>query len=159
MFLAVSTLLGIAGTARVIRFICARLIHTRRLVRDAQGNALLEVVLAITIFSVVGTAVVLGVRTAHTSASLVEDHSIAERLARNQIEYVFDQGYKVVGQSYVSINDAPPNQFSVPAGYQVTAVAQQLLTADSYQGSVERVVVTVSLNGKSVVVLETLRAN
>ena len=120
---------------------------------------LLESILAISIFSLVGAAVLLGVRVAHTSASLVEDHSIAERLARNQMEYVFSQGYKVVGLTYDSINDAPGGQFSVPAGYQVTAVAQQFQAADSYQGSIEKVVVTVSLDGKSVVVIETLRAN
>ena len=114
--------------------------------------------MAISIFAMVGTAVLLGVRVAHTSTSLVEDHSIAERLARNQMEYVFDQGFKAVGLTYDSINDAP-SLFSVPAGYQVTAVAQQFLVADAYQGSIEKVVVTVSLDGESVVVLETLRAN
>ena len=130
----------------------------RRLARDSSGQLLLETVVAISIFAMVGTAVLLGVRVAHTSTSLVEDHSIAERLARNQMEYVFDQGFNAVGQSYVSINDGP-SLFSVPAGYQVTAVAQQFLVADAYQGSIEKVMVTVSLNGESVVVLETLRAN
>ena len=137
----------------------------RRLARDSSGQLLLETVVAISIFAMVGTAVLLGVRVAHTSTGLVEDHSIAERLARNQMEYVFDQGFEVVGQSYVSINDAP-SLFSVPAGYQVTAVAQQFLAAGDYggtilpgQGSIEKVVVTVSLDGESVVVLETLRAN
>ena len=132
---------------------------SRRLGRDTSGQLLLETVVAISIFSLVGTAVLLGVRVAHTSASLVEDHSIAERLARNQMEYVLSQAYKDVGQSYDSINVAPPGQFSVPAGYQITAVAQEFLVADSYQGSIEKVVVTVSLNGKVLLVLETLRAN
>ena len=139
------------GKARGPRFL-------RWLARDSSGPLLLETVVAISIFSLVGTAVLLGVRVAHTSASVVENHSIAERLARNQMEYVFDQGFKVVGQSYVSINDAP-SLFSVPAGYQITAVAQQFLTADAYQGSIEKVMVTVSLDGESVTVLETLRAN
>lgn len=129
----------------------------RWLARDSSGQLLLETVVAISIFGLVGAAVLLGVRVAHNSTSLVENHSIAERLARNQMEYVFDQGFKAVGQSYDSINDAP-SLFSVPAGYQVTAVAQQFLVADAYQGSVEKVVVTVSLDGNSVEVLETLRA-
>ena len=131
----------------------------RRLGRNSSGQMLLEVILAISIFGLVGASVLVGVRVAHKTASLVEDHSIAERLARNQMEYVLSQAYKDVGQSYDSINVAPNDQFSVPAGYQVTAVAQQFLADDGFQGSIEKVVVTVSLNGKSVVVLETLRAN
>ena len=163
MFFSALALAPVPGQACGPRFLRwlrrATSMDSRRLAWDSSGYMLLETVLAITIFAQVGAAVFLGVRVAHTSASLVEDHSIAERLARNQIEYVFAQGYEDVGKTYVSINVAPNNQFSVPAGYQVTAVAQQFLVADSYQGSIEKVVVTVSLNGKSVVVLETLRAN
>ena len=153
----------IPGKARFLHFLRrlgrAFLMDSRRLARDSSGQLLLETVVAISIFAMVGTAVLLGVRVAHTSTSLVENHSIAERLARNQMEYVFTQGFKNVGQSYGSINVAPNNQFSVPSGYQVTAVAQQFQVADSYQGSIDKVVVTVTLDGKSLVVLETLRAN
>ena len=131
-----------------------------RLARDSSGQMLIEVVLAITIFGAVGTAVVLGVRTAHISASLVEDHSIAERLARNQMESVFNQAYKPAESQPVAYDTlAEANACGSSTGYSICAVALELQASDSYEGTVERVVVTVSVEGRAVLVLETLRAN
>ena len=135
------------------------LLRARSLTLDSRGYLLLEAIVAVAIFGSVGTAVMLGVQTAHITGNKVEEHSLAERLARNQMEYVFTQSYLAVGQSYVSIEDAPPGLFTIPAGYAVTAVADQYVAPDSYQGSIEKVVVTVSRSGNSALVLESLRAS
>jgi type II secretory pathway pseudopilin PulG len=121
---------------------------------------LIEVVLAITIFGAVGTAVVLGVRTAHISSSLVANHSNAERLARNQMESVFNQAYKPPEAEAVAYDTlAEANACGSSTGYSICAVALELQASDSFEGTVERVVVTVSVDGQPVLVLETLRAN
>lgn len=154
--------LGLTGTARALGYVLrlgrASLMGPWRLARDSSGQMLIEVIVAITIFAVVGTSVLLGVSVAHRSASLVEDHSVAERLLRNQIESVFNQAYKPpkLGESvaYVTLAEAEP--CDSPTGYSVCAVAEQLVTDE---GSIEKVVVTVSLNGKEVLRLETLRGN
>ena len=133
--------------------------RARSLTLDSRGFLLLESIVAVAIFAAVGTAVMLGVQTAHLTGNKVEEHSTAERLARNQMEYVFTQPYQaVLGQAYVSLEDAPPDQFTIPVGYGVTAVAAEYVPNDSYQGSVQKVVVTVSLAGNSILVLESLRA-
>ena len=56
---------------------------------ETRGNALLETVIGLTIVAALGTALLMGVRSAHSSGDLVERNSIAENLARNQMEYVF----------------------------------------------------------------------
>lgn len=65
----------------------------RRIGQDSKGIALLETVMAITIFAALGTALMVGIRTANISGEVVEDQSVAEKLARNQMEYVFNQSY------------------------------------------------------------------
>lgn len=156
--------LGLAGTARVLGFLRrlsrVSLIEPWRLVRDSSGQMLIEVVLAISIFGAVGTAVVLGVRTAHISASLVEDHSIAERLARNQIESVFNQAYKPPESQSVAYDTlSEAGACGSNTGHSICAEALEMQAADGFQGTVERVVVTVSVDGRAVLVLETLRAD
>ena len=158
--------LGLTGTARALRFLWrpvrsffASLMEPWRLARDSSGQMLIEVIIAITIFSVVGTSVLLGVRVAHTSSRFVENHSIAERLARNQIESVFNQAYQPPQAEPVAYDTlAEAEACGSITGYSVCAEGLELLTDDGLQGSIERVVVTVSLNGKVVLVLETLRA-
>ena len=130
----------------------------RRLARDSSGQMLIEVVLAITIFAAVGTSVLLGVRVAHTSASLVENHSIAERLARNQIESVFNQAYKppnVDGTAADYVTLAEAEACGSNTGYSICATGEKLQSADGAE--LEKVVVTVNLNGREVLKLETLR--
>ena len=136
--------------------------QTKRLLRQrlqaackgAQGSILIEAVIALTIIGALGTAVVMGVGTAHTSGDIVETHSTAETLARNQMEYVFTQDYAIPSGPYDSIADAPP-------GYTVTAQAWEFTEGNALivnDDNIERVIVTVNKGGQSVLVLETLRA-
>ena len=130
----------------------------RRIGQDTKGIALLETVMAITIFAALGTALMVGIRTANISTEVVEDQSIAEKLARNQMEYVFNQSYLNPPSSYVSIKDATDVSFTVDPGFTVTANATEYLAAAT---DIEKVVVTVVVavysGSETVLTLETLR--
>lgn len=132
------------------------------LLGDSRGIALLETVVAITIMASLGTAVLMGVRAAHTSTDVVEVHSNAERLARNQMEYAFNQPYATPGGTYISIADASEMPFAVESGYAVTAQAVVYTEGDASivtDNDIEKVVVTVSRDGQDILVLQTLRIN
>ncbi len=136
--------------------VCAFARRIRDKVQDRHGALLLETIVAITVFAAVGLAVLLGVGAAHISGNSVEGKSIAEQLARNQMEYVFTQAYQNPPATYVSISDATDVTYGVPTGYTVGATAQE------YQSGVvaiEKVTVTVNRDGQSLLVLETLRTN
>ena len=134
----------------------------RRLARDNGGFALLETIMAITIFAALGTAVMVGIRTANISGVIVDEQSIAEKLARNQLEYVFTQDYVSPPGSYVTIDAAQDVAFTVDAGYTVTAVAEALTAAEFdlsivNDTNMQKVTVTINHRSKTILTLETLR--
>ena len=115
---------------------------------------MLESIMAITIFATLGTAVAVGIRTADLSTQEVEGHSIAETLARNQMEYVFTQDYKNPGPNVQYVSIANDSDFTVDSGFIVSADAVEYITGDT---DVEKVLVTVTRDNATVLVLETLR--
>lgn len=119
----------------------------KKTVMDTKGNLLLETLVAITVFALVGVAVLSGASTARNTGSIVEGRSVAEGIARNQMELVFNETYQEpLGTPYPTL--VPP------AGYAITLAADEYLTGDV---DIEMVVVTVSRDNESILVLETLR--
>lgn len=108
---------------------------------------MLESAVAVLVFGTVGTAVLVGIRTAHSSGELSENHSTAENIARNQMETVFSQVYIPPPSSYPSI--------SVPDMYTVTANATEYISGDA---SIEKLTVSVTYQGRGILSLETLRS-
>ena len=53
--------------------------------QDAKGDLLLETVIAVTLFTLIGAAVLGGLSTAHFSGTKIEGHSTAENVVRNQM--------------------------------------------------------------------------
>lgn len=127
----------------------------RSVALDARGGLLLETVVAVIVFALIGTTVLVGVSTARRSGAIVDKQSIAENVARNQMEYVFSRAYKAPPLSYTSISELPDNDFNVPSGFAVTATA--ILRSGSVDPNIETVRVTVSHLGKQVLVVETIR--
>ena len=107
---------------------------------------LLETAVAVLVFGTVGTAVLVGISTAHSSGELNENQASAENIARNQMETIFNQVYLPPPASYPSI--------SVPNMYTVTAHATEYITGDT---SLEKVTVLVTFDGRTILTLETLR--
>ena len=114
---------------------------------EPRGSLILEVLMAVVVFAVVGTAVLSGVSIAQISGSKLETQSTAENLARNQMESVFTQPYQPAPYTYTSVQ--------LPPGYAAGAQAEEFVTGD---GDIQRVIVTVSLDGQDILILETLRA-
>ena len=108
---------------------------------------MMEMVVAMVVLGLVGTAVLAGLSTTHMSGAKTEGQSVAENIARNQMEHIFALPYQ-----------APPSYYSVvatPAGYAVTAEAQEYVLGDV---NIEKLVVIVDRSAQQVLVLETLRA-
>ena len=130
----------------------------RSAVSNSLGLTLMETVIALAIFSSAGTAVLLGVSAAHTSSDRVSASAVAENLARNQMEYVLTQTYVPAPGNYPSVGDDVSLNINIPSGFAVSAAAQIYLADDGYTGSIEKIVVTVTRDGRSILVLESLRS-
>ena len=122
---------------------------------DSRGGLLLDTVVAIMLFALIGTTVLVGVSTARRSGDIVDKQSIAENVARNQLEYLFSRAYKAPPLSYASISDLPDNEFNVPSGFTVTAAA--ILRSGITDPNLETVRVIVNHLGEQVLVVETIR--
>ncbi len=116
------------------------------LARGSKGMLLAEAVIAAGVFTLVGSAVMVGVATTHRSGNSTEGQSFAENLARNQMESVFNQAYQLPPSAYPAV--------TTPAGYTITAEAIEEVPGDT---NIERITVTVNRSGQDVLILETLR--
>ena len=130
----------------------------RSVVSNSLGLTLMETVIALAIFSSAGTAVLLGVSAAHISSDRVKASAVAENLARNQMEYVLSLSYVTPPGSYASIAGDVGLNVNIPSGFAVSAAAQTYIADDGLSGTIEKVVVTVTRDGQSILVLESLRS-
>ena len=117
----------------------------QRLLRSQRGTILLETTIALSIFGVVGTAVLSSVSSTHITMGQLDVRSTAGNIARNQLEYTFNDSYYEPPYSYDTI--------ATPQNYAVTAEAVD------YNGdpNLQNVRVTVFFEGKKVRELEELR--
>lgn len=131
----------------------------RSAVSNSLGLTLMETIIALAIFSSVGTAVLLGVSAAHISSDRVKASAIAENLARNQMEYVFTLQYVAPGNnsSYPSFAVDEYLDLTLPTGYTVSAIPEAYISDTFPTGSIEKVVVTVTRDENIILVLESLR--
>ncbi len=132
----------------VQRHVWAGLGRLWRAARDCRGSLLLETVIVSMVFALVGTAVLSGLSTTYRSGSITEEQSVAEHIARNQMESIFDLVYREPDQTaYPTI--------AVPTGYSVSTVATHV--DGNTDPEVEKLSLTVNHGSKEVLVLETLR--
>ena len=118
------------------------------LLRNQRGALLIEVVLTLSVFGILGTTVLGAVQTSYISKRQFDVQSTAENVIRNQLESSFEQPYKVPGQTYLPT--------TTPNGFSVTAEA---LTHDATSTDIAIVRITVYHEGQPVKVFETLRTN
>jgi len=84
--------------------VAARLL---RAIGDRSGGPLMETMVALSVFVAVGTGVLVGVQTIQNSGNRIEGKAVAENLARNQMEHVFNVAYQNATSTYASIADVP----------------------------------------------------
>ncbi len=126
---------------------------TRRL-RGQTGGLLIETVVALTVFGVLGSAVLSGVQTSYLSKGKFDVQSEAENLVRNQMEKALEQPYKAWPPSGNVYYDPVT---STPSGFTITAEALQYST--STDTKIETIRVTVTHQGQTVKVFETIRTS
>lgn len=120
-----------------------------RIVQHQGGALLLETVMVMSVFGVLGTTVLGAVQTSFTGKNRFDDQSVAENLIRNQIEYVFEQAYVPPVGTYLSVQPLD--------GFTVTADA---LVYDVSSTDIETVLITVyKPDSQSYKTFETIRAN
>ena len=118
--------------------------------RGQAGGLLIETVIALTVFGTLGSVVLSGVQTSHVSKRNFDVQSEAENLVRNQMEGALDQTYKGWPDTYSPVTSTPP-------GYVITTDALQYGT--STDSNIQTVRVTVTHDGQTVKVFETVRTN
>lgn len=128
---------------------------------DSQGTILLETVIATIVFALVGTAVLAGLSTMYQSGSVTEKQSIAENLARNQMEFVFSQPYREPLHTLYPRQTPYPTMTgtpwpAIPANYSVVTTVDYGDNADP-DPEVEKITVTASHDSQDILTLQTLR--
>ncbi len=130
-----------------------RILKSTRLTGRARGQTgglLIETVIALTVFGTLGSVVLSGVQTSFISKRNFDSQSVAENLVRNQMEAVLDQTYKGWPDTYSSVT-------STPAGFSIVADAVKYST--STDSNIQTVRVTVTHNGETIKIFETVRTN
>ena len=133
------------GAARMLAMLASR---ARTLRAQERGGLLVETVIALVIFGLLGTTVLGSVQTSFTSKRLFDVQSESENLIRNQTEYVFEQDYVLPVGVYLTVTP--------PSGFTVTADA---LLYDATSTGISTVRVTVYHEGELVKTFETLRTD
>ena len=123
--------------------------------RAQRGSLLLETIILMSVFGLLGVAVLGAVQTSYFAKGKFDIQSTAENIARNQIDYVFEQPYLEPSVSGVDYDSIPEDLH--PVGFRVEAMA--LPHGDASNPNISRVQVSVFKDGQEVKVLETLRAN
>ena len=113
---------------------------------------MLEAIVGISIFAVVGAAVLGGVSTTRRTGAAIERQAVAETIARNQIESIFNAPYREPGVSYAATSTS---SVVLPTGYGVTVTTSEVVVSDN---DIEKIVVTVTHEGKTVLTVETFRS-
>ena len=113
----------------------------------SRGGLIVEAVVSITVFTLVGSGVLAAVSTTQIAGAQVERQSIGENIARNQMEQVFSLPYRDPPSTYPAI--------ATSSGYGVSAAAEEYVVGDP---NIEKVVVRVTHESEEVLVLETMRA-
>ena len=118
----------------------------RARVRGQRGTMMIEALVAISVFTLLGAAVLSGSTATRRASASAEHAAVAENLARNQIETILAAPYQDPPYSYSTI--------SAPSGYAGTAYALEFVVNDA---NIAVIVVAVTLKGEPVLTLESVR--
>ena len=118
----------------------------RRFKGGNSGALMVEALIAVLIFTMLGVAALIGLQTTLTAGNRTQGQSIAESVARSQMEFVFSQAYQDPPTAYPTVTP--------PTGYSVTANASE---AQPGVSTLQRVTVSVSREGRTLLEMETFR--
>ena len=114
--------------------------------RNESGQALLEVLIGVTILAAVIVALMYGLQGGIWGTKAVHERTTALNIAQSQIEYIkflpydYQEPYE-----YATISDVPP-------GYDIAVAADAVYRNGTAVEGLQLITVTVTYDGKSVVV-------
>lgn len=114
---------------------------------NQRGSLLVETLVALGVFSMIGIAILAAVQTGHITKGKFDEQSTGENLIRKQLESVFAQPYLGPGGSYQPV--------AAPSGY---SVMTESLVHDATSTDIENIRVTVYHQGRLLDTVETLRS-
>lgn len=115
---------------------------------DEKGFSLIEVLISITLLSIIGVAVLGGLSTSSKAVLTADQLETGKNLAEAQIEYVKAQPYAL---SYDPA-PIPPEYIGYSALIDVSAINER-------DGNIQKITVTVEHSGKQITTLESYKVN
>jgi Tfp pilus assembly protein PilV len=119
-------------------------------IRHKEGGvALLEALLGLALLVIISVSYVGALSTSSIAARNADKRVTAEIVARSQLEYTKSLPFHTAPYTYPSIN-------GLPAGHSVTSEATPVQERDD---NIQRITVTVHLNGENIVTIEDFKLN
>ncbi len=141
-----------------------------RLMKSEKGFSLIEVIIAIALLGIIGTAFLGALATASKAMFVSDERATAESLARSQMEYIKKQDYSTINvdwdytvtDSGRSSSDAPDWWLDVSPGGNPPLLSSDYVrysaeaSADEDEANVglQEITVTVKHDGTTIITLE-----
>jgi hypothetical protein len=113
---------------------------------NERGALLMEAPVAVSVFTLLGSAVMTGMSASGSAAYSIETGATASNLSSNQMEIILASAYQDPPYAFTTITP--------PAGYTISATAKQFVQGDT---NIAKIIVTVYRNAQLVTTLESLR--
>ncbi|MBI2934330.1 MAG: hypothetical protein HYY29_02045 [Chloroflexi bacterium] len=129
--------------------------------RGQPGIALAETLVAVAIMALVSVAFLSALGTTLKGTAVAEERAVADKLARNQMEYVKNLAYisyAVTGHGEYGAIAAPVN-YSVDVSTIPVDPATGLALGPEEDQGLQKIVVSVSVNGRSLATVEGYKVN
>ena len=133
---------------------------------EQKGITLLETLAALALLAIIGVAFLSAIATSSITMANAEEKVEIDNLARAQMEYTKSGNYTDyiygppdIPPDYTSLDElapADPYAISIPTGYSINVAAVAL---DSPDAGVQKITVTVSREGKDLLVMEGYKVN
>ncbi len=119
-------------------------------IRGQQGTSLAETLVGIGILGAIGVTFLTSLTTGINTVGMVDEQTTAQSMAQAQLEDTKSSVYLIAPTAYPTTTITPPGDYSVSV---------EALPLPDTDDDIQKIKVTVSRNGKTVLVLEDYKVN